>query len=148
MKVLPFKIPKTEKESFRVQIDDAPYLYDTLHKHAEIQITFLVKGEGTLLCGDFVGNFGEGDLFVIGPNQPHVFRNNKDHYEETSDKSAHAISLFFNKRSFGKEFFLHPNILNFNSTNRTTYYYEKVFTIDFNFLLSIFACFLSSTLFF
>ena len=97
MKVLPFKIPKTKRESFRVQIDDMTYFYDTLHNHAEIQITLLVKSEGTLICGDYVGNFNEGDLFIIGANQPHVFRNNKEYYDEEISKGAYAISLFFDR---------------------------------------------------
>ncbi len=109
MKVLPFKIPKTERESFRVQIDESPYFYDTLHNHAEIQITLLVKSEGTLICGDYVGNFNEGDLFIIGADQPHVLRNNKEYYNETSE-GAYAISLFFDKNSFGREFFGLPEV--------------------------------------
>ena len=110
MKVLPFKIPKTKRESFRVQIDDMTHFYDTLHNHAEIQITLLVKSEGTLICGDYVGNFNEGDLFIIGANQPHVFRNNKEYYDEEISKGAYAISLFFDRNSFGGEFFTLPEV--------------------------------------
>ena len=90
MKVLPFKIPKTETESFRVQVDESPYFYDTLHKHDEIQITLIVKSEGTLICADYVGEFEEGELFIVGANQPHVLRNNKEFYEEDSS-GAYAI---------------------------------------------------------
>lgn len=104
MKVLPFKIPKTETESFRVQVDESPYFYDTLHKHDEIQITLIVKSEGTLICADYVGEFEEGELFIVGANQPHVLRNNKEFYEETSS-GAYAISLFFDRNSFGRDFF-------------------------------------------
>jgi len=119
MKVLPFKIPKTERESFRVQIDESPYFYDTLHKHNEIQITLLVKSEGTIICGDHVGNFNEGDLFVIGADQPHVLRNNKEYYEESSE-GAYAISLFFDKNSFGSEFFNLPEVkVLYSFLNRT-----------------------------
>jgi len=104
MKVLPFKIPKTETESFRIQIDESPYFYDTLHKHDEIQITLIVKSEGTLICGDYIGEFEEGDLFIVGANQPHVLRNNKEFYEDDSS-GAYAISLFFDRNSFGRDFF-------------------------------------------
>ena len=109
MKVLPFKIPKTERESFRVQIDEVPYLYDTLHNHKEIQITLIIKGEGTSICGDYIGNFNAVELYIIGKNQSHVFRNNKDYYTKEG-AGSHAISLFFDKDSFGVHFFELPEV--------------------------------------
>lgn len=109
-KVLPFRIPKTESESFRVQVDEHDYFYDTLHNHKEIQITLVVQGEGTLICGDYVGNFQSGDLFIVGANQPHVMRSNADYYEAGSVKKSHSISLFFDKHSFGSEFFSLPEL--------------------------------------
>ncbi|MFT5858167.1 MAG: AraC-like DNA-binding protein [Flavobacteriaceae bacterium] len=119
MKVLPFKIPKTGRESFRVQVDQANYFYDTLHNHDELQITFIVKSEGTLICGDYIGNFSAGDLFIIGSGQPHVLRNNKEYFEDSST-GAHAISLFFDKHSFGHEFFRLPELENLHAfLNRT-----------------------------
>ena len=42
MKPLLFRVPKTESESFRVQIDDLPHFYDTLHFHPEWQITLIL----------------------------------------------------------------------------------------------------------
>jgi len=44
MKVLPFKIPKSESESLIYQEDKGLYFYDKLHQHKEIQISYIVKG--------------------------------------------------------------------------------------------------------
>jgi len=44
MKVIPFSIPKTTKEAFRLQVDKQPYFYDKLHQHPEIQIMLIEKG--------------------------------------------------------------------------------------------------------
>jgi len=115
MKVLPFKIPITKGESFRVQLDDEPYFYDTLHKHGELQIMYIQEGEGTVICGDYIGNFYPGDLFVIGPDQPHVFRSNKEHYEKGSGLRARAISLYFDRTSFGLPFFELPELSDLSS---------------------------------
>ncbi len=52
MKIIPFKIPKQSHESLRVQVDEKFVLYNLLHQHPEIQITAVVEGKGTLLCGD------------------------------------------------------------------------------------------------
>jgi hypothetical protein len=77
MKVVPFQIPKNTAEAFRVQVDDMPHLYDHLHQHPEIQLTVIKESNGTLVAGDYVGPFHAGDVFVIGSNQPHVFRKMK-----------------------------------------------------------------------
>lgn len=108
MKALPFKIPKTEKDSFHIQIDEERYFYDTLHQHPEIQVTFIENSSGNLIYGDYLGAFGPGDVFVIGPNVPHVFRNDNSFYEEEATKNAKAYTLFFDEATFGKQFFELP----------------------------------------
>jgi len=104
MKVIPFSIPKTSKEAFRLQVDKQPYFYDKLHQHPEIQIMHIVKGEGTLIAGDHVGRFSHGDLFLIGSGQPHVFRNDKTYYDSKKKSGVHAISLFFDEKYAGESF--------------------------------------------
>ncbi len=106
MKVIPFSIPKTAKEAFRLQIDKAPYLYDKLHQHPETQIMMIEKGEGTLIAGDYVGRFAPGDLFLIGSNQPHVFRNDLVYYKSKSKLKAQATSLYFDEKYAGESFWL------------------------------------------
>ncbi len=102
MKVIPFKIPRSSEEGIRVQIDELPYLYNHLHQHPEIQLTLIQKSRGTLIAGDYVGRFSEGDVFVIGSNQPHVFRNDAVYFKKRL--SAKAITIFFDEFSMGKHF--------------------------------------------
>jgi AraC-like DNA-binding protein len=102
MKVLPFKIPKPENDTLVVQEDRATMLYDKLHQHQEIQISLIKKGEGSFIIGDYVGEFSQGDIFIIGENLPHVFHN------DPSDGEVHMISLFFMKSSYGDHFFNLP----------------------------------------
>jgi quercetin dioxygenase-like cupin family protein len=82
MKVVPFQIPKNTEEAFRVQVDDLPHLYNHLHQHPEIQLTLIKESNGTLVAGDYVGPFHPGDVFVIGGNQPHVFRNDEKFFKK------------------------------------------------------------------
>ncbi len=106
MKVIPFNVPKISREAFRLQVDKVPYLYDKLHQHPETQIMLIEKGEGTLIAGDYVGRFSEGDLFLIGGNQPHVFRNDASYYKSKSKVKAKAISLYFDEKYAGESFWL------------------------------------------
>lgn len=104
MKVISFNVPKTTREAFRIQVDALPYLYDKLHQHPETQIMFIEKGEGTLIAGDYVGRFSDGSLFLIGSNQPHVFRSDDVYYKSKSKLRVNAISLYFDERYAGESF--------------------------------------------
>jgi len=100
MKVLPFKIPKPDRNAIVFQEDYEVAFYDKLHQHEEIQISLIVEGEGTLIVGDTISNYSKGDILVIGSNVPHVFK---------SDLKASPMSkmqtLFFTKFSLGAHFF-------------------------------------------
>jgi AraC-like DNA-binding protein len=117
MKVLPFKIPKSENTTLLVQEDVGKLFYDKLHQHSEIQISIIIKGEGTLIIGDYVGDFKANDIFVIGENLPHVFKSDTSIAHEVK-----MISLFFTKSSFGESFFLLPEFFHLNTlfTNAKT----------------------------
>ncbi len=95
MKVLPFKIPKPSNTAIVFQVD-AGQFYGQLHQHEELQISIIQQGKGTLLIADTIHHFQEGDVFVIGGQQPHVFRN------EQADALMHTI--FFSPHSFGDSF--------------------------------------------
>ncbi|TYA58228.1 AraC family transcriptional regulator [Formosa maritima] len=101
MKVLPFKIPKPESAALVYQVDLEPFFYDKLHQHEEIQLSYIVKGEGTLIVGDTINYYKTGDVIVIGSQLPHVFESDQEQY-----KLSHMLTLFFTESSFGKDFFV------------------------------------------
>lgn len=55
---------------FEETVFDHPF-----HFHPEIELTFIERSRGSLAVGDYLGEFGEGDLFLLGPNLPHIFQN-------------------------------------------------------------------------
>lgn len=101
-RVVAFSVPQTAQEIVRVQVDEVPHFYDQLHQHPEIQIMGIEHGQGTLVAGDFVGRFQPGEVYVIGGGQPHVFRCDPEYY--SGRRHARSISLYFNEKYFGKEF--------------------------------------------
>lgn len=102
MKVVPFQIPKDTQEAFRIQVDNMPHLYNHLHQHPEIQLTLIKESHGTLIAGDYVGPFHAGDVFIIGSNQPHVFRNDEKFFKKKS--RAVTITVFFDEATLGEHF--------------------------------------------
>jgi len=99
MKVLPFVIPKPDKARLVYQVDKVKVFYDKLHQHEEIQLSFIVRGSGTLVVGDTINNYSENDVLVIGSNVPHVFKS------DDSPQDSHMLTLFFTRDSFGESFF-------------------------------------------
>lgn len=99
MKVLPFKIPKPRQDAFVFQIDDDLIFYDKLHQHEEIQLSYIVEGEGTLIVGDTINYYNPGDILIIGSHIPHVFKSDFTH------SKSRMLTLFFTKKSFGPRFF-------------------------------------------
>lgn len=95
MKVLPFTIPMPEKMAIMYQLDQG-VLYKELHQHQEVQISWLEKGEGTLIAGDTIHQYKRDDLIVLGGQQPHVFR--------ASEVSSRMHTVFFSLDAFGKTF--------------------------------------------
>ncbi|MEN7549492.1 AraC family transcriptional regulator [Rapidithrix thailandica] len=111
MKPLYFKIPKTDQESFRVQVDHLPHMYDKLHYHEELQIIYIVRSRGTRFIGGDISKFKGGDIFVVGSNMPHLFKNDEKYYQEDSQFKAVSISIFLNKKAFESDFFSLPEML-------------------------------------
>jgi len=100
MKVLPFVVPKPEKGGLIYQVDKVEVFYEKLHQHEEIQLSFIVNGEGALVVGDTINNYSKGDILVIGSHLPHVFKS-----EPKTSEESHMLTLFFTKESFGDAFF-------------------------------------------
>jgi AraC-like DNA-binding protein len=100
MKVYPFKIPKPNNNALIYQEDIEVVFYDKLHQHDEIQISYIEKGNGTLLVGNSFTNYYTGNVFVFGSNVPHAFKS-----DTSKNETSKMLTLFFTKESFGTSFF-------------------------------------------
>ncbi|MDO7744488.1 MAG: AraC family ligand binding domain-containing protein, partial [Pedobacter sp.] len=96
MKVLPFTIPVSHDRTIIVQTEDMPYFYTYLHRHKEIQLTWIQEGEGTLVAGMNMHLFRAGEIYLFGANMPHVFKSDPEYFEADSKKKIRTITVFFN----------------------------------------------------
>lgn len=46
--------------------------------------------------------FKENDVFIIGPNLPHLFKSDPVYFEKNSKKSVHSLNIFFDPNGFFK----------------------------------------------
>ena len=96
MKVLPFTIPVPHDHTIIVQDEVLPHFYTYLHRHAEVQITWIRKGEGTLLAGNNMYVFKDSEIYLLGANMPHLFKSDPDYFSADSDKQVRTVTIFFN----------------------------------------------------
>jgi AraC-like DNA-binding protein len=111
-------LPPEPEESFVVRLFEYPYFPTPWHFHPEYEIVLVQESTGKRFIGDSVTDFGEGDLAFIGPNLPHLYRNDASYYEDekSSPKAARSIIIHFLEKSLGENFLALPeakNIKNF-----------------------------------
>ncbi len=95
MKVLPFTIPVPHDHTIIVLEEVLPHFYTYLHRHAEAQITWIQKGEGTLLAGNSMHTFHDGEIYLLGANLPHLFKSDPAYFQTGSDIEVRTVTIFF-----------------------------------------------------
>ena len=64
------------------------------HQHEEIELCVVVKGSGKVFIGNYMGDYQENDVFLIGSNLPHLFRKDAD------ESIGSAIVVHFKRQLF------------------------------------------------
>ena len=94
--------------SFEITVYDSLFIKNNnpnaFRMHEEFELTAIFNGSGKRLVGNSINNFSNGDLFLLGPNLPHLLK--VDHPEESS-----AVCIHFAEDSFGPKFFKKPQNL-------------------------------------
>jgi len=90
MKPIQYSVPVPKDRTVFVQEDVLERFYPYMHRHEEYQLMWIVEGSGQLLVDDNLHDFRRGDVFLLGSNQAHVFKNDR------SDGLVRSVSVFFN----------------------------------------------------
>ncbi|MCW3466937.1 AraC family transcriptional regulator [Chitinophaga nivalis] len=96
MKVLQFTIPVAHDKTIMTQKDVMPFFYPHLHRHEEIQLTWIQHGHGTLIVENNMHAFWPNEIYWIGSNQPHVLKSEIPPAGGKNKKNVQALTLFFN----------------------------------------------------
>jgi AraC-like DNA-binding protein len=112
MKVLQFTIPVPLDKTVIIQRDVLPYFYPYLHRHQEIQLTWIQQGEGTLVAENDMHTFRSGDIYWLGVNLPHVFKSDPSYFLPDNGKRVQTLNIFFNVKGQLDSFFELPEIKN------------------------------------
>lgn len=110
MKPILRKVDAGNDYSFRIREDILPYLYNHWHYHPEVELTLIRKSSGTRLVGDHMERFSDGDLVLLGPNLPHMWRNDDIYFKPDSELRIEAIAVHFLPECLGKTFLNIPEM--------------------------------------
>jgi AraC-like DNA-binding protein len=79
---------------------DVPCLLVPWHFHPETEIMFVEKGTGSRFVGDHSEAFGPGDIGIIGPNLPHVWKSDPIYKENVPGLTTHVLVVHFHDLIF------------------------------------------------
>ncbi|KZS38858.1 AraC family transcriptional regulator [Aquimarina aggregata] len=96
---------KPEK-SFSVQRANIPCLEEDWHFHKELELFYIIKSTGTRYVGNSVNRFEPNELYLIGSDLPHLFRNDKEYYKNSiiNTKTVDVIIIKFKPDFLGNYF--------------------------------------------
>ncbi len=73
----------------------------TWHAHEEYQVFLVLKGTGTRFIGNTVTSFGPGDLTLLGPHVPHLWRSDELYFDKNSEEHTHGLVIYFKEDFLG-----------------------------------------------
>ncbi|MEO8853170.1 MAG: AraC family transcriptional regulator [Ginsengibacter sp.] len=95
------KVPPQLESSFSIRRDSS---FGSLwHYHTELELHYLIKGEGVRFIGDNICNFSDGEILLLGENLPHKWHCREVASQDVSKYGVEAIVLHFSSNCMGKE---------------------------------------------
>lgn len=108
MKPVRLKVPAYSKFHIDARNEQAAYFANPWHFHEELELTFIIKSEGTKFIGDHISTFEPGEIILLGSQLPHYWRNAPSYYHNIDQEAAKAVVIRFNKDYAGTEFLKIP----------------------------------------
>jgi AraC-like DNA-binding protein len=104
MKPQLLKVSNNPVNSFSVRRDEVPYINNKWHYHAEVELIYIKKGNGTQFIGDNIKRFRSGDIVLVGANLPHYWRFDDVYFNENEKTSADVVVVHFKENFWGEQF--------------------------------------------
>jgi len=113
MKLVPKRLESTN-DYFRIQKKRIPCLDSSWHYHPQYELIYISKSSGIRFLGDNVSEFGPGELVLVGPYLPHLWRNAPEYYKN-NELEVNTIVIQFTKAFIGEELFNRMEFLQINT---------------------------------
>lgn len=97
-------VPVMMQDSFSIRHDVLPNFGTTWHYHPELELHYVIKGEGIRFIGNNINNFSAGEMVLLGENLPHTWRCKEEYFQPESGLNVEAIVIHFRSDCFGESF--------------------------------------------
>ncbi|GAB3648645.1 AraC family transcriptional regulator [Echinicola sediminis] len=88
---------------------EVPCLDSSWHYHEQYELIYISQSNGIRFVGDSVAQFSPGDLVLVGPYLPHLWRNDVSYYKDgDTGNPVKTIVLKFKKNFIGEGTFENP----------------------------------------
>ncbi|MCE6990499.1 AraC family transcriptional regulator [Dyadobacter sp. CY323] len=103
-----YLVPRDVLSSHLSRHHTLPNFGTAWHYHPELELHYIVRGEGVRFVGDNVSNFDSGELLLLGENLPHMWRCNEKYFRRDPKVTAEAIVVQFLPDFLGQDFLSKP----------------------------------------
>src|SRR6185437_9343215 len=95
------KVPLQLESSFSIRRDSC---FGSLwHYHPELELHYLIRGEGVRFIGDNISNFSDGEILLLGENLPHKWHCREDPSQDVSLYGVETMVLHFSSNFMGND---------------------------------------------
>lgn len=81
--------------SIRIKKVNQHYLNAPFHFHGSCELVWVEKSFGKRIVGDHIGNFKDNDLVLMGPDLPHIWRNDEVFHKNSKSLRVKATVIYF-----------------------------------------------------
>jgi AraC-like DNA-binding protein len=96
------KVPATLQSSFNIRHDIKSDFGNLWHYHPELELHYVIKGEGVKFIGDNISNFSPDEMILVGENLPHTWRCKEEYFQNNPDLHVEAMVMHFLPDCLGK----------------------------------------------
>lgn len=102
MKAQFHKVPLFDQNTYFVKHDVRSHQGTNWHYHPEMELVYIIQGEGTRYIGENISEFKSGEIVLLGENIPHQWKYNEQYLKQNNMK-AESLVLFFRKDCLGND---------------------------------------------
>lgn len=95
------KVPQQLESSFSIRHDTS--FGQLWHYHPELELHYLIQGEGVRFIGDDISNFSPGEIVLLGENLPHKWHCRDESDLSGQSRGVEAIVLHFSANCMGND---------------------------------------------
>lgn len=97
-------VPRSIQQNYLSRQHTLPNFGTIWHYHPELELHYIIRGEGVRFVGDNISNFYAHELLLLGENLPHMWRCAEKYFQGNQSITAEAIVVHFIPDFAGKEF--------------------------------------------